>query len=212
MADSRIYDVLEEILADVGGGGGTPLVDRVDALEALVYAGSYDALGSGQSTVPRSLVNANVAQPTGVLRLAFFSSVKSETTTQARVSTITPAAAATPTLVRWGLYSVAANGDGTLVASTANDTTLFSVASTAYTRPWSAPYALTRGSRYAFGCLVVTGATAPNVAANTQQDSTEAARSPRLAGILSAQADLPAGFTDAGLTNSTSRIYAAILP
>lgn len=212
MADSRIYDVLEEILADVGGGG-TPLVDRVDALEALVYQDSYNKLAAGQSTLPRSFINTNVSfLGSSNLRLSYFTAVKSETSTQVRIISGSTAAAATPTLVRFGLYSVAANGDGTLVAATTNDTSLLAATATAYTKAWASPYNVVAGTRYAFGVLVVSGATMPLLVGSGINDATEVAIAPRITGAIGGQADLPASFLAGSVGLSGSRIYAAILP
>jgi hypothetical protein len=124
------------------------------------------------------------------------------------------AAAATPTLVRYGLYSVAANGDITLIGSTANDTTLFSVASTRYPKALSVATALVPGQTYATAVLVVTGAAAPTLlsALGVTVTTTASSQAPRLMAQVAAQADLPAGVVAGSLANSASRHFAEITP
>lgn len=214
MADSRIYDVLEEILADVGGGGGTPLVDRVDALAG-------NELAVGVSTIPRQAAASNsaVTLSTGFFRTVHFTALRSFTSTGMRVYSGGTAAAATPTLVRFGLYSLDPDGAGTLIASIANDTSLLAATSTAYTRSWTTPAEVTAGARYALGALVVSAAAAPSLpglqimSAVTGSGGAAAGQAPRLAGSVGGTTDLPADFTDASLvTPLPAMFYAAILP
>lgn len=170
-------------------------------------------LAVGEETVSRHWArDTTVLTGTGAFRVTFFTARKSETTTQIRVHSGGTAAAATPTLVRLGLYLVDAAGNGTLVAATANDTTLFAAANTAYTKTWSTPYAKTAGQRYAFGSLVVTSATAPTLVGGVIGSASEAATAPRLAAQITGQTDLPASFTDAALATTGNWQYAAILP
>lgn len=171
-------------------------------------------LATGEETLPRDLVtnSGGITMTSGTLRLTFFTARKTETTTQVRVISGGTAAGATPTLCRVGLYAVDATGDGTLVASIPNDTALFATQLTAYTRSWSVALAKVAGIRYALGDLVVTGATAPTLVGAIPVSSAELAVAPRLSGILTGQTDLPAGFTEAGLTATTTRVYGAVLP
>lgn len=172
-------------------------------------------LTSGEEVFSRDSATANsAASSTQNLRLTYFTARKAETTTQVRVLTGNTAAAATPTLCRVGLYSIAANGDGTLVASIASDTTLFAATNTAYTRSWSSSYAKVAGQRYALGILVVTAAAAPTFTSSVlaTATSTEAAFDPRLSGTIISQTDLPSTFTSGSVTASSNRYYGAILP
>lgn len=171
-----------------------------------------DLLTSGEETMSRLDADtaSAVTTTTGNLRLTYFTARKTETTTQVRVNTGTTAAAATPTLCRLGLYLIDSAGDGTLVASIANDTTLFAATSTAYTRSWSAPYAKTAGLRYALGILVVSGAATPTLNGATLSNGTEASIAPQVAGNISGQADLPASFS--APAGAAFRLYAAVLP
>lgn len=175
-------------------------------------AGSDD-LTLGESTISRRLITAtNVSQATGALRLTYFTAKKTETTTSVRLGTGVTAAAATPTLVRVGIYSVAANGDITLVASTPNDTALFAAASTFYTKALSVPLSKVRGQRYAVGVLVVTGTTAPTLQGQNAITNTEMGQAPRLGGLMSAQADLPASALSAAVSDNSHIAYVALVP
>lgn len=210
--DSRVKDVLDDILTLVGSGP-TGLDGRLDALEYMIAA---DRLTTGQETVSRlnAVSNAVSLSASQAMRLSYFTGRKSETSTQVRIYTGATAAGATPTLARVGLYTIAANGGGTLVASTANDTALFATLNTAYTKAWSAPYAMVAGQRYALGVLVVTAAALPTFqgALPFPGAAAELMVAEVLTANLTGQADLPASFASGSLAISGSRIYAAILP
>jgi len=67
------------------------------------------------------------------------------------------------TLVKMGLWTVAADDALTLVAETANDTSIFSATSTLYSRDFTTPYQMTAGVRYAAGALWVGATTEPHI-------------------------------------------------
>lgn len=170
-------------------------------------------LAVGDETLPRELaISAAVASTNSTLRLAFFTARRTEQTTQVRILSGGGAAGATPTLIRVGLYTVAANGDIALVASTPNDTSLLAASNTAYTKSWSTPYAKVAGQRYAVGALVVTGAAAPNYAGMVMANAAESGMSPMLAASVGGQSDLPTSVVAASLTASANRLYAVVLP
>jgi hypothetical protein len=172
----------------------------------------------GEETISRDLATGSSGTAaTGVLKLTYFTARKTETTTQVRVITGGVAAAATPTICRIGLYTIDASLAGALVASTTNDTTLFSSTNTAYTKSWTSSYAKLSGQRYALATIVVSAAATPNWTGEATVASTAAraenAIDPRVNGILTAQSDLPSSFTNASLSNIVdSRSYAVILP
>ena len=174
-----------------------------------------NALATGESTLLRTAVIFNngttsVALGSGSMRGAAFTAVKTETITQVRMWTSTVAAAATPTLCRIGVYSIAANDDLVLLASTVNDISLFAAANTSYTRSLSASFAKVAGQRYVFAVLVVTAVAMPTFVG--VQSSTEIAIAPRIGVRVDSQADLPTTFSGASLTNSTGVIYGVVLP
>lgn len=179
---------------------------RIDALDAL-------ANQTGEAVMDRDKARDATTLSNQTLRLAFFTARKTETKTQVRVQCVT-AAGATPTLIRFGLYTVAANGDITLVASTANDTTLLAGAGGETTKALSSSYKVYAGRRYAFGALVVTAAAAPAITSLNAQSaaSTEMGRAPRLSGAVTGQADLPASVASGSITNSGNMPFGVLLP
>jgi len=204
------------------------LNDSVAALEAKVGAtGSavstsldnrmangyplFTALTTGVSTMPREVVVAsNIPTATGVMLLKYFTSGKSFTSTQVRVSSGGVAAAATPTLIRLGLYTIDGASAGALVASTPNDTTLFAATFTDYTKSWSVSYPFVIGQRYALGLLIVTGVAAPNMD-GAFVTATESAQAPRLTGQITALSDLPSTFVNGSVANANVAFYGAMI-
>lgn len=180
-------------------------------LRPAAFPEAASSLTSAISSIERSGVNTQV-HPTGsgLLRMGFFTPSRSLTATQVRIISGTTAAGATPTLVRVGLYLIAANGDGTLVASTANDTTLLAGTNTVYTRALSASYAISAGQRYSTGVLVVTAATAPTLQGGISSlAGAECLQAPAFSAYLSGLADLPASFTSGSLLAAAGRPYIA---
>lgn len=145
----------------------------------------------------------------GVLRLAYFTSAMAVTVAKCVTSTGGTAAGATPTLCRVGLYTVASNGDLTLVASMANDTSMWAGSNTEYEKSLSASYTVAAGQRYAAAALCVTATTPPNLfgAVPSHGSSSVFARAPRLCGFLNSQTDLPASISSGSVTNSTTSLW-----
>lgn len=178
----------------------------------LTEAGPY-TLESGQATMSRTLETNSVALSSGTLRLAYFDGVRDETVSQMRMHSITGYTGGTPTLIRLALYTVADNGDLTLVASTASDTLLFASSATAYNKALSATYRLTRGQRYAAGALCVTSFTAPLVGcAPLMAITSDTLVNPPICGAVTGQTDLVSSYAVASVVVSPARIYIALLP
>jgi hypothetical protein len=183
----------------------------------LAYANALD----GIETFPRQWQSTDKGSASGRLVLAFFTPTVTRTCTQLLVSTGATAAGATPTLARMAVYTIAANGDGTIVAAIANDTTLFAAANAEYARSFAADgglgltntsYTYVPGRRYAHGVLVVTGAAMPNfTAAGPRGNTNTGARAPRVNGYLSGLADLPATFLAANVTVDSQTVWSAAI-
>lgn len=170
---------------------------------------------TGEAPIPRVLLNGTYSHVTGLLKLTAFTAKRTETINSVRIISTNPAAAATPTLIRIGIYAIDSAGDGTLVASTANDTTLLAALNTRYTKALSAPFSKVAGTRYACGLLVVTGATAPSVACTLPVSSgtagggfSELNENPWVHSALVSQADLPASFAKASFGSTSSGLGA----
>lgn len=170
----------------------------------------------GVETSPRGEVSVtNAALTSGSMRLSYFTPQVTRTCTQAVMYSGSAAAGATPTLVRFGYYTVAANGDIALACAIANDTGLFAGAAwTEYVRPFStdgglpSSFTFVAGQRYAGAVLVVSGASMPQMISPPNVIAPAlAARAPRIGGIVSGQTDLPTSVVNASITSSSTRPY-----
>ncbi len=173
----------------------------------------YPLVG-GFSNGDRSWAATTNAAATGtqVLRLSYFTAPKSLLAASVRMMSGGTAAGATPTIVRIGIYSEAANGDLTLIGSTPNDTALFAAAATAYTKALSVSTQFIEGSRYATGLLVVTAAAAPSIVGVTFGGfSISGTDAPRLTAHVSGQANLPSSVAVGSLTAGTVFQYCSLL-
>lgn len=177
---------------------------------------------TGEETVSRDVLSGGgvggVTLGTQNLLLSYFTARHTGSVASAITRTTVAAAGATPTICRIGIYSVASNGNITLIGSTANDTALWNAINTTYTKALSAPTALTAGSRYAVGLLCVTSAAAPVVlggaAATVQAPIMDLA--PRMTGLVASQSNLPSSVANASITNAggtaAARHYARLVP
>jgi hypothetical protein len=188
------------------------LEDFLMAYDVPRSATDLDALSSGEATLPRRMVGSStISISNGSMRLTYFTARKSETIASIRTATGAVAAAGA-TLARVGIYSVASNGNLTLVASIANDTTLWIATNTQYTRSLSASFAKQRGQRYAVGVLIVGSSTAPQFCGQGVLPPTEAVVAPRLAGLSISHTDLPATVAAASVSDGGLSIYTALVP
>lgn len=126
-------------------------------------------------------------------------------------STGSVAAAATPTLIRWGIYNVdSADNCTDLAASTANDTTLLAATQTQYSKALQAPWSKVIGKRYAFAQIVVSAATMPLMCGFTVLSNSLvqqfALQTPRRFARLLGQTDLPASILTASMNQASYRI------
>lgn len=200
-------DAIEALQTKVGVNASAiaaSLEYRLAVLERL-----FNLIPNEWATLPRDIVtSATIASTTQTLRLSFFTAPFSGSTTGVRIESGTTAAAATPTLVRLGLWTATTAGAGlALVASTVNDTTLLAAVTTTYARSWSAAYDMVAGQRYALGLLVVSAAAMPTVCGAAVSAQREAYRSPVITGFLSSQTNLPASWASGSLAVSGNRQY-----
>jgi hypothetical protein len=183
------------------------------AIEGVDVATLTDApmnLTSGENTMPRQHINSTTLSPgNGNLRLTFFTARKTETT--ASIRTICNVAQVGATLARIGIYTVDGSGNLTLVASTANDTTLWNATGSA-TRSLSASLSKVRGQRYAIGVLVVGTSTSPQLSGNGLVGTAECAVAPRLCGFVGSQTDLPSSVAVGSVSDTFHQYYAALVP
>lgn len=167
---------------------------------------------SGEATFDRRLAINFVTLTSGIVTMCYFTAQKSETVKSLGALSGTTAAGATPTLCKLGLYQADwTTGNLTLLASTANDTTLFAATDTNYTRAVTAPTPKVRGNRYAWAALVVTAAAAPTIIGGGSW-ATALTIAPRISGRLTGQTDLPASISAGSLTNLGGSPLGLILP
>lgn len=171
---------------------------------------TVDPLDVGEEVFSRAQQTSSVSMSTQRVVFSYFTARKTETTTQARVTSgATPASGLT--LAKIGLYLIDGTGAGTLVAQTASDTSLFGSANSPYTRAWLASYAKVAGQRYALAVLTV-GTTPGTVCGYASTMPTELGVSPRQSSALTGQADLPASFTGGSVAVFGGALYGAVLP
>lgn len=185
----------------------------ISANVSPVAGGSYaDQLTSGQETHDRKYIrDSTVALTSGTVRYIYFTSRKTETVNNIRM-TSGGTAAATVTTVQVGIYQVEANGDLTKLGETPNDATLLTGTSTQYTKALSAPVNLVAGQRYAIALLVV-ASTMPTMAGVVGTISAELFSSaPRIAATFAGQSALVSSVANASLAGSGSHVYFAVTP
>jgi hypothetical protein len=182
----------------------------VDSLDTL----GIDDLTTGESTFSRRFIsNTTLSAANGIMRLTYFTAKRSETIT--RVRTMTGAGGQVgATLNRVGIYSVATNGDLTLVASIPNTTSLWLAASTTYVTDLSASFAKVRGQRYAVGNLTVGSSTAAQFSGHGLAGAvaSEMGLAPRICGYVGSQTDLPSSVAAGSVVDSLTCFYHVLLP
>ncbi len=170
-------------------------------------------LNTGETTFDRRFIDAPAAPTSGDVTLTYFVASKTETITQlAMYSAGTSSSGAT--LVRYGVYSVATNGDLALITSTANDASIFSSQNTRYLKTLSVSWNKVAGSRYAVGYIVVAATTMPTVYGSTAGGAVLDAVwaiEPRISGTRAGQADLPASVTAANVTSNRRGPYVEMI-
>jgi hypothetical protein len=215
---TRGGETLAEWRADRGGATQKDLQGNTWVTKPAVVVDTEAAnpidvpfdLTSGQATFNRWLITGFPAPGTGNLRLTYFTARKSETVASFR--TIVNTLATSTTLARIGLYTVDGSGNLTLVASTTNNTSMWQSLGGSITQALTTPYAVTRGTRYAVGLLIVNSGTACTISGNSNVGSAEAAIAPRLSGFVASQTDLPSTVAVGSISNSGTAFYVALVP
>lgn len=159
-------------------------------------------------SIPRDYATATVSSLTsGTMYLKYATALRDATVSTLASMTVGAVSATGYTLARMGLYTEAANGDITLVASTPSDTTLYLAALTEYSKALSAVYGLVRGSRYAWAWLTLATTTMPTMYGLGVQNNVTTVVSPRRCGQVTGQTDLPGSVVNASIAASTKAIF-----
>lgn len=204
---------IETFASTTAGGVWIPSPGRLSMSSLDNRYAKADAypLATGEANVPRLNLAAMSQIATQALALTYFTAQKTETINAVKTYS-GGTAGASLTLARIGVYSEAANGDITLVASIANDTTLWTSTNTTYTRSLSASWSKTAGQRYAVGVLAV-GTTMPNFyginLSNAAVLGNVLGGSPRIYGQVASQTDLPSSVSAASIANAAPRVIYA---
>jgi hypothetical protein len=205
--------------AETHGVGGTDQVtlssSQITGLDTKLS--DLDVLTSGESSIDRKAPLTGISYgSSGNMLLTYRRATKTETVTKLQ-SACGTAAGATPTLVKYGVYSVnESTGALTLVASTASDTSVFSTSNTGYELTLTSPWQKQAGVMYAYALLIVSAQTLPTIVgfAHASSGAVNAilALPPRITGTVPAQTDLPASVTGAGVSVSNRAIWMHAIP
>ena len=201
-------------------GTRAPYIGDISAKIAEAYAedptiiahthsgGGHNATGQAE-TIPRATAGASITLASGTMLFAYLTPSAAMSATGLWV-VAGSTAADTITIGKLGLYSVAANGNLTLVQGSTNDTALLGTIGGPFNKAITAA-ALVAGSRYAIGVLTV-GTTAGSVrGASGVTGSTHPGGSwPRMAAALASQTDLPSSVASGSLTATGNTIWAGV--
>lgn len=169
-----------------------------------------DLLTVGEEVAARDLVQSEYPLDTGTIFFTYFTARRTEPIAKIRTG-VYGTAGATLTRARVGIWSVGAAGLLTPVASSTNDTAMWTGTFQSYPKALSATWNKTAGTRYAFGLLAV-GPTMPVLAAHAVKYQ-DVAEPPRIQGELAGQTDFPAGaIADASLASGYRRFQAILQP
>ncbi len=176
-----------------------------------------DILTSGESSIDRKAPLTGISYgSSGNVLLTYRRATKTETVTKLQAACGT-AAGATPTLIKFGVYSVnESTGELTRVATTASDTSVFAAANTGYELTLTTPWQKQAGVMYAYALLIVSAQTLPTIVGFAHAASAAVnailALPPRVTGTVTSQTDLPATVAGGSVSVSNRAIWMHALP
>lgn len=202
------------INAGPAGPGGPPgemgaELESVDSLWGEVITQGNGGVANMNRRI--GIISA-IAILSGTVYFTVFKSPKSFTPASIKMGNGTAATAVT--LAKMGLYSInPLSLEMTLIASTANDTTIFNTANVANQRNFVAAPSLLSGSWYATALIVVGTGTMPAIMGPPASAYTSIFTqvAPRLCGSRSGQTDFPATITAGQIAPSGLQGYAELL-
>jgi hypothetical protein len=172
---------------------------------------STQGLAAGETCLPRLNIGNGPTLISQKLQLTYWTAARTETINNIGTFTGATAAGATPTYCAMGCYSVAANGNVTLLGACANDTTLFATTFTEYIRAVTTPFQKVQGQRYAFGILVISAAAMP-VIDGYNGTVLKPSIAPMLTSSITGQATLPASVASGSLGSTASACFGEVTP
>lgn len=159
----------------------------------------------GMSSLGRTGASGNSPTLTAQrMQLTRFRASKSMLVTNMR-AVVHGTAAATITTVQYGIYSIASNGDITLVGSTTNDATLLIATNTGYSKALTTPVFINGGQEY-YAAILVDATTMPILSGSTYI-AADVVTPPLFVAHVTGQASMPATVATASVVNSTGSIY-----
>jgi hypothetical protein len=163
----------------------------------LAASAFTEILTDGEAVVNRAVASTAAALTSGNVQLAYFTAQKTELCSF--LSTVTGGTAAgVPTFGGVGLYSVAANGNLTLLSSSGDlHATIWAGTFTEYKVALSPVVSKTAGQLYAVGALSV--ATTPPALVGASSAGFYFTQAPSRMAVLTGQATLPASITSGSL-------------
>ena len=186
----------------LGSNGSTAMLPHVGDY-------TYRPPTSGQFTAPAELAAANYTMTSQQMAVTLWRPEVTQLVSNIQVYVTSTAAGATPTVIRFGIYTISGT-TATQYIATPNDTTLLAATFALSGRAVTTPAVVTRGTDYFLTALVVTGAAVPllacrvNGAAATAAAQDSANGSGLRSGVITGQADLPASFTTTNITTGVA--------
>ncbi|CAA0078334.1 Uncharacterised protein [Mycolicibacterium vanbaalenii] len=177
--------------------GGSPPITQVGA--SSVTFGSNEIQVNAEANMDRLYCDSTafMSNNTGIAVFAYFTAKQDITINNLQVFTGSTAAAATPTLVKLGVYSVdPGTGDLTQIGVTASvHGTALNATYTEYTVPLTGSVSLTEGLPYAYAVLQVSGAAVATLQGKGPAGmGNQHFRAPRLSALVTAQTDLQSSY------------------
>jgi hypothetical protein len=173
-----------------------------------------DSLTTGEANMPRDRITGTgiTMNANGSARMKFFQAEKTEVITQVK-SYCGGQAMVGATLAKMGVFELnPSTGDVALLASTANDTSLWAAPNTAYVRPFVASFTKKRGSWYGAAPLHVGATQLPTFAGQNTSIAAEAGQAPRIGAVIAAPADFPSNVLAASVNDNSQWPYMVLLP
>lgn len=213
----NINDAMAQVQAKIGVNGSavTTSLDYLVKHQAMSHAGYFPqgAVGTGTpiiTTMDRGLVTSAVQNVTTQRAVYLgFVAPASLTVNNCSIFVTTANAAVNVTVGQVGLYSLNGSNNGTLLAASTNNTSLFATPGRT-AQALSSSAALVAGSAYVFALLAVFSAGSIQLAGGTVPINTNGPGAlvstgslvPFILGVQTGQSSLPGSFTASGLVVS----------
>lgn len=166
----------------------------------------------GETVFNRLWANSTVSLSNQNMRGVMFTARRTESISQVRTF-VGSTAQVGATLARIGVWTVDASDNLTaLVASTPNDTAMWSTPSVAATKSFSASWTKERGQRYCVALLIDGASQAPAIIDYGGPSAALLAVVPRRGLLLGSQTSLPSTVSVGSITNSTAVPYVELIP